>query len=197
MQETFNIVKEIYHDALSFTNEEIIFIGRKYEKVMFKKGEIVLRADEKVDYQYFVFDGCLRTYLISKLGKEHTIQFAIKDWWISDYIGYFSETKSVLNIECIEDAILYKISRNDVEEIYSKIPKTEHFIRKKLERSFMSFQKRILANLSQSAKERYLSFNHDYPNIEQYLKNYHIASYLGITTESLSRIRKEISKGIS
>ena len=197
MQETFNIVKEIYQDTLSFTNEEIIFIGRKYEKVTFKKGEIVLRADEKVDHQYFVFDGCLRTYLISKPGKEHTIQFAIKGWWISDYIGYFSETKSVLNIECIEDAILYKISRNDAEEIYSKIPKTEHFIRKKLERSFMSFQKRILANLSQSAKERYLNFNHDYSNIEQYLKNYHIASYLGITTESLSRIRKEISKGIS
>jgi CRP-like cAMP-binding protein len=194
MKEPFTIVQEIYHDDLSFTNEEINFIGRKYEKATFKKGEIVLRANEKVDHQFFVFDGCLRTYLISKTGKEHTIQFAIKGWWISDYIGYFSETKSILFIECIEDATLFKISRDDVEEIYTKIPKVEHFIRKKLERSFVSFQKRILANLSQSAKERYLSFTKDYPNIEQYLKNYHIASYLGITTESLSRIRKEIAK---
>jgi CRP-like cAMP-binding protein len=194
MKEPFTIVQEIYHDDLSFTNEEINFIGRKYEKATFKKGEIVLRANEKVDHQFFVFDGCLRTYLISKTGKEHTIQFAIKGWWISDYIGYFSEKKSILFIECIEDATLFKISRDDVEEIYTKIPKVEHFIRKKLERSFVSFQKRILANLSQSAKERYLSFTKDYPNIEQYLKNYHIASYLGITTESLSRIRKEIAK---
>jgi CRP-like cAMP-binding protein len=194
MQQPYSIVKEIYHDDLSFTEEEIAFIGSKYKKVTFNKGEIVLRADEKVDHQFFVFDGCLRTYLISKSGKEHTIQFAIKGWWISDYIGYFSETKSVLSIECIEDATLYKICRDDVEEIYARIPRIEHFVRKKLERSFMSLQKRILANLSQSAKERYVNFTHDYPNIEQYLKNYHIASYLGVTTESLSRIRKEISK---
>jgi len=197
MQQPPSFVHEIYDDTLSFTEEEIAFIERKYKKVSFKKGEIVLRANEKVDHQYFVFDGCLRTYLMAKSGKEHTIQFAIKGWWISDYIGYFSETKSVLCIECIEDATLYKICRDDVEEIYAKIPKVEHFVRKKLERSFMSFQKRILANLSQSAKERYIHFTQDYPNIEQHVKNYHIASYLGITTESLSRIRKEISKSDS
>ncbi len=197
MQPPYSFVQEIYHDDLSFTKEEIAFIESKYQKVSFKKGEIVLHANEKVDHQYFVFDGCLRTYLMATSGKEHTIQFAIKGWWISDYIGYFSETKSVLCIECIEDATLYKICRDDVEEIYAKIPKVEHFVRKKLERSFMSFQKRILANLSQSAKERYIHFTHDYPNIEQCLKNYHIASYLGITNESLSRIRKEILKSNS
>ncbi len=189
------IAYQIYHDnQLSFTEDEINFIEKRYQKVTFQKGETILRADEKVDYQYFVADGCLRTYLISKSGKEHTIQFAIKGWWISDYIAFFTATNSTLFIECIEDAILYKISREAVEEIFNKIPKTERFIRKKLERSFVSFQKRILSNLSQTAKERYQNFTHDYPNIEQYVKNYHIASYLGITTESLSRIRKEIAK---
>ena len=195
MQKSNSIVSQIYHDEkLSFTEEDINFIEQQYQKVMFSKGETVLSIGEKVDHQYFVSDGCLRTYLISPSGKEHTIQFAIKGWWISDYIGYFSETNAVLNIECIECATLYKISRNDVERIYTKFPKVEHFIRKKLERSFMSFQKRILANLSQNAKERYLNFTRNYPNIEQYVKNYHIASYLGITTESLSRIRKEIAQ---
>ncbi len=194
MQKSYSIVEEIYTNKLSFSQEEISFIEQKYEKVLVKKGAIILEADEHVNHQYFVSKGCLRTYLISKSGKEHTIQFAIKNWWISDYIGYFSGSKSVLNIECIQDAVLYKISKNDMEEIYAKIPKTESYIRKKLERAFMNFQKRILANLSQSAKERYLNFTSDYPNIEQYLKNYHIASYLGITTESLSRIRKNITK---
>jgi CRP-like cAMP-binding protein len=80
-----------------------------------------------------------------------------------------------------------------MECIYAEIPKTESYIRKKLERAFVHFQKRILANLSLSAKERYVNFTEDYPNIEQHVKNYHIASYLGITTESLSRIRKEIA----
>ncbi|MFK7749234.1 MAG: Crp/Fnr family transcriptional regulator [Kordia sp.] len=195
MSKPNSIVHKIYHDdSLSFTEEDIEFIERRYKKVSFKKGDIVLSVDEKVDYQYFVSNGCLRTFLISKSGKEHTIQFAIKGWWISDYIGYFSETNSVLNIECIEDATLYKVSRNCVSEIYNQVPVTERFIRKKLERAFVYFQKRILANLSQTATERYLNFNHDYPNIEQHIKNYHIASYLGITNESLSRIRKEIAK---
>ncbi|WP_430412676.1 Crp/Fnr family transcriptional regulator [Kordia sp.] len=194
MQETNSIVYEIYSKELSFTKREILFIESKYERVQFEKGTIILKSGKFIKHQYFVFDGCLRTFLISKSGKEHTIQFAIKNWWISDYIGYFSESKAVLNIECIQEATLYKISKDDMEEIYAKIPKTESYIRKKLERSFASFQKRILANLSQSAKERYLNFTQEYPNIEQYVKNYHIASYLGITTESLSRIRKEIAK---
>ncbi|MEM6721089.1 MAG: Crp/Fnr family transcriptional regulator [Bacteroidota bacterium] len=193
-----SIVHEIYHDdALSFTKEEVAFIEPKYKKVTFCKGDIILRANEHVEHQYFVADGCLRTFLISQSGKEHTIQFAIKGWWISDYIGFFSETNAVLNIECIEDAILYKVSRDDVEAIFNKVPKTERYIRKKLQRSFVSFQKRILANLSQTAKERYINFTHDYPNIESHVKNYHIASYLGITTESLSRIRKEIAEDAS
>lgn len=188
----------MYHDdSMHFTEEDIAFIERRYEKVHFKKGETILHLGEKVDHQYFVFDGCLRTYLVSKSGKEHTIQFAIKNWWISDYIGYFSQTTAVLTIECIQDATLYKVSRESFEEIYDKIPKTERFTRKKIERSFVSLQKRILANLSQNAKERYLKFTHDYPNIEQFVKNYHIASYLGITNESLSRIRKEITNNNS
>lgn len=197
MQQSNSIANKIYSKELSFTQEEILFIESKYERVQFEKGTMILKANKNVYHQFFVADGCLRTYFITKTGKEHTIQFAIKNWWISDYIGYFSESKSILNIECLQSAVLYKISKDDMEEIYTKIPKTESYIRKKLERAFMNFQKRILANLSQSAKERYLNFTHDYPNIEQYLKNYHIASYLGITTESLSRIRKDIAKSTS
>ena len=75
-----------------------------------------------------------------------------------------------------------------------KVEGLNAFFRKKMERAFASFQKRILANLSQSATERYLDFVSNYPNIEQQVKNYHIASYLGITTETLSRIRKELSQ---
>jgi CRP-like cAMP-binding protein len=75
------------------------------------------------------------------------------------------------------------------------MPKLESYFRKKMERAFASFQKRIIANLSQTASERYLNFINTYPNIEQNVKNYHIASYLGITTQSLSRIRKELVQG--
>lgn len=187
------MILEIFK-GITLTKQETDRMENTFKKVHFKKGDIVLHTNETVTHQYYVYSGCLRTYFIDPQGKEHTIQFAIKDWWISDYIGYFSETKSVLTIACIEDATLLKIAKKDIEKTYDQIPKIERFFRKKMERSFVSFQKRILANLSQSAKERYINFTKAYPNIEQQVKNYHIASYLGITTESLSRIRKEITK---
>jgi len=162
-------------------------------KLDLKKNSILLKTDEPVINQYYVYSGCLRTYFMDKSGKEHTLQFAIKDWWISDYTAFFSTTKAILNIECIKDATLYKVSRENMEDLYKTFPQLERLFRKKLENAFASFQKRILSNLSQSAQERYLNFMERYPNIEQHIKNYHIASYLGITTESLSRIRKRIA----
>ena len=179
---------------LSFSEEQVKIIESVFFKVTYKKGDIILKANDKVDYQYYILEGCLRSYHIDNIGKEHTIQFGIKDWWISDYTAFFSASKAIMTIEVIQDAILYRISRRDKERLYKKIPAVETFFRIKLERAFASFQKRILSNLSQTATERYLNFITTYPHIEKLVKNYHIASYLGITTESLSRIRKELIK---
>jgi CRP-like cAMP-binding protein len=186
------ILSEIFKD-ISFTNEERNLIGAKFEQLNLKKGDILLRVNDIVYNQYYVFDGSLRTYFVDDSAKEHTLQFAIKDWWISDFTAFFATTKAIMTIECIQDATIYKISRKNIEFLYDKIPKVETFFRKKMEKSFAAFQKRILSNLSQSAKERYTSFIKTYPNIEQSVKNYHIASYLGISPESLSRVRKEIA----
>ncbi len=188
-----SMITEIFQD-ISFSQKEINIIEGKFRKLDLKKGTTLLKANETVVNQYYVYNGCLRTYFIDKLGKEHTLQFAINDWWISDYTAFFSTTKSIMNIESLQDTTLYKISKRNMEDLYLEIPQLETFFRKKMERAFASFQKRILASLSQSAKERYVSFISTYPNIEQSVKNYHIASYLGITTESLSRIRKELTR---
>ena len=187
-----SILAEVFKD-ISFSMEETALIESKFEKIELKKGTILLRADETVLNQYYVQKGCLRTYYIDSRGKEHTLQFAINDWWISDYTAYFSSTKAIMNIECIQDATLYKISKKNIDRLIQETPRLETFFRKKMEKAFASFQKRILASLSQSAKERYITFRSSYPNIDQSIKNYHVASYLGITTESLSRIRKELT----
>lgn len=180
--------------AISFSQEELAMVESKFEKLTIKKGATVLDAGKKVTHQYFICSGCLRTYFTDNAGKEHTIQFAIKDWWISDYTAFFTASEAIMTIECIQDATIYKVSRSDMESLYLEIPRLETLFRRKLEAAFSGFQNRILGNLSQSAKERYTSFIRTYPNIEQSVKNYHIASYLGITTESLSRIRKEIAQ---
>lgn len=188
------IVTTIFKD-LSFKPEEIQLLVCSFEKLHLPKNSLLLEADQQVYDQYFVAEGCLRTYYIAPDGKEHTVQFAIADWWISDYTAFFNSSKALMHIECIQEATLYKISKNDMESLYQAMPRLESYFRKKMERAFASFQKRIIANLSQSATERYLNFIHTYPNIEQNVKNYHIASYLGITTQSLSRILKELVQG--
>jgi CRP-like cAMP-binding protein len=185
-------IKDVFKD-LCFTPTEIKIIESVFHKVNVKKGTILLNAGDAVDTQYYILEGCLRTYHIDAHGKEHTVQFGIKDWWISDFTAFFNSEKAIMTIEVIQDATLYKISKTERDYLYRKIPKIDRFFRIKLEKAFASFQKRILANLSQNATERYISFITKYPNIEQNIKNYHIASYLGITTESLSRIRKELS----
>lgn len=185
-------IKEIFKD-LSFSADEIKIIESVFHKVIYKKGDIILQPDDIVDNHYYILEGCLRSYYIDNQGKEHTVQFGIKDWWISDYTAFFSESKSIMTIEVIQDAILYRLSKSDKEFLYTKIPRIESFFRKKLEKAFAAFQKRILSNLSQTATQRYTNFMKTYPNIEKNIKNYHIASYLGITTESLSRIRKDLS----
>ncbi|WCO00960.1 Crp/Fnr family transcriptional regulator [Psychroserpens ponticola] len=186
-------IKEIFKD-LPFSDEQIKVIESVFHKVNFKKGNTILIANDKVEYQYYILSGCLRAYHTDKQGKEYTVQFGIKDWWISDYTAFFSDSKAIMTIEVIQDATLYRISKDDKEKLYSQIPAIENFFRIKLERAFAAFQKRILSNLSQTATERYSNFIKTYPNIEKLVKNYHIASYLGITTESLSRIRKDLSQ---
>jgi CRP-like cAMP-binding protein len=140
-----------------------------------------------------VFSGCLRTFYLTEGGKDITLQFAVSDWWISDYTAFFTGGNALLNIECVQDAVIYRISKENMETLYPKIPAVESFFRIKMERFFASFQKRILSDLAMSAKEKYKTFLKSYPNIEANIKNYHLASYLGITPESLSRLRAEMA----
>ncbi len=186
------VVKEIFKDVnLNDAQAEIVVM--KLKKMTIPKGRIILSADQFVPYQYYVYSGCLRTYFLDKSGKEHTIQFAVKDWWISDYTAFFTGGQSILYIECIQDAEIYQISKESMEKLYKEVPVIETFFRVKMERFFASFQKRILSDLAMSAKDKYTKFIRTYPQIEQIIKNYHLASYLGITTESLSRVRKELT----
>ena len=188
------IIQEIFKDS-AFAKNEIQHILSKVQKVRLKKREFLLKAGEEVNAIHYIHNGCLRTYFIDAAGKEHTLQFAIKGWWISDYIALYGRDniKSVSYIECIKEATLIKISKKDFDTLCHEIPAISRFYIRKLESAFATFQKRILENLTLSAKERYINFVNTYPNIEQNVKNYHIASFLGITTESLSRIRKEIA----
>jgi CRP-like cAMP-binding protein len=155
-----------------------------------KKGSILINQDQYVDKTFFVVDGCLRSYAFAKDGKEHTLQFALKDNWISDYIAIFNNEKSTQIIEAVSESTIIEISLSSgIEAVFSKFPEIETLHRKNLQRHIVSLQKRILNQLQLSSLERYDLFKKQFPDIEKYALNYHVASYLGITQQSLSRIR--------
>ena len=160
----------------------------------FAKGSILIREGDSVKNNYFVTDGCLRSYCIDKKGKEHTLQFGIKNWWISDYIAIYNNESATLTVECLTESNVIEFNAKKLNGIFDLYPEYEPFQRNLLERHVVSLHKRILNQLQLTASERYDLFLKDYKDIEQYTRNYHIASYLGITQESLSRIRIEKAK---
>lgn len=191
MNSTRTQIEKIFND-LKLSDNEVNLIASVLHKIHVKKGTILLKAGDVVEHMYYINSGCMRTYHIDENGKEHTMQFAVENSWISDFTAFFSGSKALLNIEVIHDATIYRLAAKDKLRITQKIPQIQNYINTKLELIYTIMQKRILAKLSRTASEQYIDFITAYPDIEQKVKNYHIASYLGITTESLSRIRKEL-----
>ncbi len=155
------------------------------------KGEIILPENSNKKEHIFVASGCLRSFYKAENGKEHTLQFAIKNWWIGDYMTLYTNDKSVVSIESLSHSKILVIDHSNIEKIYLEYPQFEAFQRRNFERRIATLQKRILSLLTLSASEKYDQFVTDYAAFEKVIPNYQIASYLGITPESLSRIRKE------
>ena len=190
MEDLINKIKS--STTLSSKAEQYVISIAKEKSV--SKGDVLIGQGQAVKNTYFVKDGCIRSYCIDKNGKEHTLQFAIKNWWISDFMAIYTNELSTLTIECITDSNIIEFNAKKLDGIYSIFPEFEAFQRKNLERHVVSLHKRILNQLQLTAAERYDLFLKQYPDIEQYTPNYHIASYLGITQQSLSRIRVKKAK---
>tara|TARA_R100000935_G_C2811572_1_gene155218 strand:- start:339 stop:926 length:588 start_codon:yes stop_codon:yes gene_type:complete len=162
------------------------------EEIKVSKKNFIIKPGDLVNSEYYVVSGCLEAYYLDETGDKHIIQFAVEDWWISDFEAFFNKVPAKLYLETIEDVTLLAINRDALEILYSRIPQFERFFRIKTTNAFVSLRKRILSTLQKSGKERYLEFCETYPKIEQRVPNYHIANYLGLKPESLSRIRKEV-----
>ena len=160
-----------------------------------RKRQFLIQEGDLVKYEYFVASGCLKAYEVDDNGDEHIIQFAKENWWISDFKAFFEEGKATLNIDTIEESIVFGIEKQDLENLFLDVPKFDRFFRIKLTSAFVALQNRILSSLDKSNSERYLDFQKAYPNLERRIPNYMIANYLGIKPESLSRIRKNLVKG--
>lgn len=185
MQNLINKIK--ISISLSSKAEKYIYSIAKEKTI--PKGTILIREGQAVNKTFFVIKGSIRSFCIDKEGKEHTLQFAIKDWWISDFMAIYNDQPTSLTVECISDSTVIEFNAQKLNKIYLQFPEFESYQRKNLERHVVSLHKRILNQLQLTALERYDLFLEQYPNIGKHVSNYHIASYLGITQQSLSRVR--------
>jgi len=158
-----------------------------------KKRQFIEQPNFICTNQTYVLKGAFRSYFVDKQGNEHTIQFAVEDWFISDFNSYITQTPASLFVEALEDGIIQQIGYDDVEKLCRTNPKFERFFRLVAQKSFAYAQRRVLSNLGKTAEERYLEFFNMYPHIVQRVPQYALASYLGMSAEFLSKIRKRIT----
>ena len=177
---------------LSLAPEEIEFFTSLLRSRSLANGEFLLREGDVCRYESFVVKGCLKTYYLDEMGIEHIIDFSIEEWWADDLYSLLTQTPSKSTIKAIEDTDVLQIGKTDLELLYDKIPKFERFFRILFQNAYIAQREQINLALSASARERYLLFIKKKPYAEKRFSQKDIASYLGVTPQFLSTLKKKL-----
>jgi len=183
-----------FDNHLALTDYEKEAVRKSFSEKRVKRRQFILQAGDVCRLNTFVVEGCLRMYMLDDNGKEHNLQFAIENWWIGDIASFYSEEPSRLYIEAIENSIMLQIKKEDQLRLFVEYPKFNRIFRVFTEKSLVNYQRRVLQNISSTAEERYVDFINRYPDFFNRISNVQIASFLGITPEFLSTIRKKLPK---
>jgi CRP-like cAMP-binding protein len=189
----FELLRSHIEKRIHLTEEEFDRGSRLFTPRNIRRRQFLLQEGDVCKHLAFVNSGCLREYSVDHKGDEHIIQFAIADWWISDLHSFLSGMPSTHSIDVLMDADVLLLEKSAREKLFEAVPKMERFFRMLLEANYIATHTRITETLSDSAEERYLKFVRTYPQMVEQIPQHQIASYLGITPQSLSRIRKELS----
>jgi len=190
----FSLLREHIEKRVHLTDEEFNISSKFFIHKNLKKHQFLLNEGDVCRFVAFVNSGCLRQYKIDNKGTEHVIQFAIEDWWISDLHSFLTGLPADTNIDALQDSEILLLEKSAREELLDNCPKMERFFRLLIEANHVANYLRIADTLSASAEERYLKFIQTYPKLFEQISQNQIASFLGITPQSLSRIRKELSQ---
>jgi len=188
-----NKFRSYLEKSLPITDAQFELISKDLQIKTFQKNEILLSQGDICSRTYFVVDGLLRSYSIDAKGKAHIIQFAPELWWISERNGLLLNEPSDFYIDAVEQTTAIMIPKDYFTLAIPHLPKLQELNNTMLNNSIRFMQKRINMLLSATAEERYLDFIRLYPNLTLRVPQWMIASYLGITPESLSRVRKDLA----
>ncbi|GAO43978.1 Crp/Fnr family transcriptional regulator [Flavihumibacter petaseus] len=177
---------------VQLTEAEMAIIESTFTFRKFRRKQYILQEGDIARYETFIVKGVTRTYEINAAGQEHVVQFGAEDWWVGDLYSFLSDTPSNYNIDCLEDTEVYQITKTNLELLYEAVPKLERHFRIMIQNAYIALTQRVSDTLAKSATERYQAFVLRYPEIDQRVPDHQIASYLGITPQSLSRLRSRI-----
>ena len=181
-------LRQHIEQIVPLTDNEFAFIISHFTFKKFKTREFLIQEGESARYSYFVVSGLLKLVYTDESGKEHIVSFAMEDWWESDFMAYYTQTKATMSLQCLEDSEVFCLSLENYQELCAGLQKMEHFFLKKSNAGHIGSQQRILSFLTSNAKERYEQLLKRYPSLFQRVSKTLLASYLGVSRETLSRL---------
>ena len=192
-QENIRSLIDHIKQKVTLTDEQIKEISSIVTFKLLEKKEYLIQPEEVSVHMNFIINGCMRSFYVDENAQEHTLQLGIEEWWVNDLYSYLSGNKSRMYVQALEKTLLIRLPKNELEKLYIKIPEISTFFRLKIQSAYVAVQERIIDSMSDDAYERYDNFRKSYRDIEQRVPQYIIASYLGVTPEFLSYLRKKHS----
>ena len=177
---------------VDISNDEVLILEKYLQPMELKRREFLLREGDVCSSNYFVEKGCLRMFFNNDKMVEQTTQFAIEDWWLSDYFSFARQTPSEYAIQAVEKSVIVAIDYQLQDKLFSEVPQMERYFRIMMQRALSASQLRVKMIYQLSKEEMYRHFNRSYPQFFQRVPQYMIASYLGLTPEYMSELRKKI-----
>ncbi|MDN3724123.1 Crp/Fnr family transcriptional regulator [Aequorivita sp. SDUM287046] len=179
-------------NTVPISDSDLNLVIELFEPKQLNKKEFLLFKGDVSHHMRFVCDGCLRVYSNNEKGEEFIVQFGIKNWWVNDLHSYLSNAPAQYTIQAIRASTVLQIHRDKLETLFNKVPIMERFFRIKIQSAYVATQVHTLKAISETSESRYLNFLSKYRDIEQAVPQYMVASYLGISPEHLSTIRKKL-----
>lgn len=193
--QALEFLKSHIQRRVPMTPQELDALASAFTLKKIKKRQFLIQPNFVTKHRSFVYKGALRSYVIAPDGTDNTIQFAVEDWWISDVNSYLYQKPATMFVVAMEDSEIFQVEYETEVQLKQANHKFETFFRIGAERTAAYHQRRIISTLTRTAEERYTDFLDTYPTLVNRLPQYVLASYLGMTTQFLSRIRKAILKG--
>jgi len=179
------------NNVVTLTQEEEQALTSIITTSRIKKKQFIIQPGFICHSRTYIVKGAFRVFYLDNEGKEHTVSIGVEDWFVTDFYSYINQSPALNFAEALEDSIIFQMRYEDIEPLCKEIHALSEYFRLTTEKGFAFSRRRAISNISKSAEERYDEYVEKYPHIAQRVPQYVLASYLGVSPEFLSKIRKQ------